>query len=197
MLFEHSLTLTTLVLLGSLTTSHAASPGADVEPSEQAAASLFSGLTALDGTAVPADSLSGKVVLFVNVASKCGFTRQYDGLQALYDARKDDGLVIVGVPCNQFGGQEPGSAQEIASFCRMNYGVTFPLLEKQDVNGANRSDLYTHLVASSAGGDRNISWNFEKFLVGRDGQVLQRFASHNGPSSAGLTAAVDKALASQ
>jgi glutathione peroxidase len=192
-----TLSLATLLLLGSVTTACATAPSAIDASASPANTSLFDDLTALDGTPLPASELSGKVVLFVNVASKCGFTRQYDGLQALYESRKDDGLVIVGVPCNQFGGQEPGNAQEIASFCRMNYGVTFPLLEKQEVNGDGRSDLYRRLVSSSAGGDRNISWNFEKFLVGRDGQVMDRFASHSGPSSAGLTAAVDKALAAK
>lgn len=151
-------------------------------------------LTQLDGTPMPKATLDGKVVLFVNVASRCGHTPQYDGLQKLYDAKKDDGLVIVGVPCNQFGGQEPGSSTEIASFCKMNYGVEFPLLEKQKVNGGERSDLYSFLVNSAAGGGNKISWNFEKFLVGRDGAVLQRFKPGTQPDDAGLVAAIDAAL---
>jgi len=147
-------------------------------------------LTRLDGSKLPAEELAGKAVLFVNVASACGYTKQYEGLQALYTAHKDDGLVVVGVPCNQFGGQEPGSPEEIATFCKMNFGVTFPLLEKQDVNGSKRSPLYSSLVGS--GGD--ISWNFEKFLVGPDGAVVGRFPSSVKPDSAKLKAAIDSAL---
>ena len=123
----------------------------------------------------------GHVLLVVNVASKCGYTWQYEGLQALYTAHEAQGFVIVGVPCNQFLGQEPGSAEEIATFCSQNYGVTFPLLEKQNVNGAGRSPLYRWLISSDAGGGTPVKWNFEKFLVGRDGQVLQRFGTKIPP----------------
>lgn len=152
-------------------------------------------VTALDGNPLPADVLEHRVVLFVNVASKCGFTPQYDGLQALYAGRKDQGLVVVGVPCNQFGAQEPGSSDEIASFCRVNYGVDFPLLEKQEVNGAGRSALYQWLVGSEAGGGDDVRWNFEKFLVGRDGQVIGRYGSQVTPADDALTGAIDQALA--
>lgn len=152
-------------------------------------------LTQLDGTPMPADQLAGKAVVFVNVASQCGFTPQYDGLQKLYAARKDDGVVVVGVPCNQFGGQEPGSAEQIASFCKMNYGVEFPLLEKQDVNGGARSELYARLVGSDAGAGRDVKWNFEKFVVGKDGKVVARFPSNTSPDSAELAKAIDQALA--
>ena len=147
-------------------------------------------LTQLDGTPLPADTLSGKVVVFVNVASSCGYTPQYEGLQALYEAHRDDGLVIVGVPCNQFGGQEPGSPETIATFCRTNYGVTFPLLEKQAVNGPERSALYQQLVGE---GD-DVRWNFEKFVVGRDGTVQARFPSGTRPDSAELRTAIEQAL---
>ncbi len=147
-------------------------------------------LTRLDGSPFDAAELSGKAVLFVNVASACGFTRQYEGLQALYEARKDDGLVIVGVPCNQFGGQESGSAEEIATFCKTNFGVTFPLLEKQEVNGEGRSPLYQRLIGD---GD-DVRWNFEKFVVGRDGTVVNRFRSNTTPDSTELNAAIDQAL---
>ena len=150
-------------------------------------------LTQLDGTPLPADTLAGKVVLFVNVASSCGYTPQYEGLQALYEARQDDGLVIVGVPCNQFGGQEPGSAETIATFCRTTYGVTFPMLEKQAVNGPDRSALYAGLVGSG----EDVRWNFEKFVVGRDGTVQARFPSGVGPDDAALLAAIDQALDAQ
>lgn len=157
-------------------------------------AALPADLVLLDGTPMKADALAGKVVLFVNVASKCGYTKQYDGLQKLWSTYKDKGLVVVGVPCNQFGGQEPGSATEIATFCRMTYGVEFPMLAKQDVNGKARSALYTQLVASEAGGGKDISWNFEKFLVGKDGKVLERFGSSTTPDAEALISAIDAAL---
>jgi len=195
MLLEHSITLTTLVLLGALSTGHAAETDGSQPSVSQAKTSSYDGLKSLDGTPMDANALQGKVVLFVNVASRCGFTRQYEGLQELYAAKKDAGLVIVGVPCNQFGGQEPGSPEEIATFCKMNYGVNFPLLEKQDVNGPQRSDLYGWLIASEPGGGKDIGWNFEKFVVGRDGNVIQRFGSATGPRSATLVDVIDAALA--
>ncbi|MFT6160025.1 MAG: glutathione peroxidase [Myxococcota bacterium] len=151
-------------------------------------------LTQLDGTPLPPETLAGKAVLFVNVASRCGYTRQYDGLQALYADKVDDGLVVVGVPCNQFGGQEPGSAEEIATFCRVNYGVNFPILDKQDVNGNGRSALYASLIGSDAGGGADVGWNFEKFLVGPDGSVAARFPSSVEPNSPELIAAIDALL---
>ena len=151
-------------------------------------------LTSLSGQAMPADVTAGKVVLYVNVASQCGYTPQYKGLEALYNTYKDRGLVIVGVPCNQFGGQEPGTAAEIQNFCQINYGVTFPLLEKQDVNGAGRSPLYQALISSPAGGGGDVRWNFEKFLVGRDGVVISRFKSAVTPEDPGLRAAIEAAL---
>ena len=141
-----------------------------------------------------AAQLNGKVVLFVNVASKCGFTQQYDGLQELYKQYKDQGLVIVGVPCNQFGNQEPGKAAEIKSFCRINYGVDFPLLEKQDVNGKNRSELYNSLVHSSVGKGKRILWNFEKFIVDRKGNVTHRFRSVSSPQGGEITSAIQQLL---
>ncbi len=151
-------------------------------------------LTGIDGTTVNASDFEGKAVLFVNVASRCGYTSQYDGLQALYLEYKDKGLEIVGVPCNQFGKQEPGSAEEIQTFCRINYGVTFPLLEKQDVNGKGRSELYQSLVSSDIGGGKDIRWNFEKFLVNKDGAVVERFGSGTKPNSTDLKKAIDAAL---
>ena len=151
-------------------------------------------MKSIDGADVDLGSYKGKVVLVVNVASRCGFTPQYAGLQALHDAHKDEGLVVVGVPCNQFGAQEPGSAEEIATFCERNYGVTFPILEKQAVNGPKRSPLYASLVGSPAGGGGDIKWNFEKFLVGRDGQVRARFGSDATPQGEAITAAVVDAL---
>jgi glutathione peroxidase len=150
-------------------------------------------LTALDGSPFDVGSLEGKVVLFVNVASRCGLTPQYTELVALHGAHDD--LIVVGVPCNQFLGQEPGSAEEIAQFCSVTYGVDFPLLAKQDVNGAKRSPLYQWLIGSEAGGGDDISWNFEKFLVGRDGTVLARFSPRTTPAASEVQAAVDAALA--
>jgi glutathione peroxidase len=151
-------------------------------------------LVLLDGTKMKPETLAGKVVLFVNVASKCGYTRQYDGLQKLYSTHADQGLVVVGVPSNQFGGQEPGSAEEIATFCRMTYGVEFPMLAKQEVNGPGRSALYARLVGSEVGGGDDIRWNFEKFLVGRDGKVLKRFGSSTEPDDPALVGAITAAL---
>ena len=151
-------------------------------------------LTSLDGSPLDRSVVDGQVVLYVNVASECGLTPQYEGLQALYESRKDQGLVIVGVPCNQFGGQEPGGAEEIASFCTLNYGVSFPLLEKQEVNGDARSPLYHYLVGSEAGAGKDIQWNFAKFVVGRAGQVLHRFGPTTTPDDAELLAALDQAL---
>ena len=120
----------------------------------------------------------GQVVLIVNVASKCGFTPQYEGLEALYRQFKDQGLMILGFPCNQFGSQEPGSDQEIQQFCSLNFGVSFPILAKVDVNGSNAAPIYQWLKKSKPGflGIGRIKWNFTKFLVDRNGAVLKRFA---------------------
>ena len=147
-------------------------------------------LTKLDGSALSPDALKDKVVLFVNVASQCGLTPQYSGLVALDKAYGDKGLVIVGVPCNQFGGQEPGTPDEIKDFTKSKYDVDFTLLEKQDVNGANRSPLYQFLVGEGT----DIDWNFGKFLVGRDGTTVERFGPRTGPDDTGLKAAIEKAL---
>ena len=148
------------------------------------------GLRSIDGSSFDHGELQGKVVLFVNVASKCGFTSQYEGLQQLQDQYASKGLVVVGVPCNQFGGQEPGKPEEIVTFCKKNYGVTFPLLEKQDVNGENRSELYSALIGSG----RNIRWNFEKILVTRDGSVAERYGSSTSPLSEELVKAIEGQL---
>ena len=152
-------------------------------------------LTKLDGSKMEASVLEDKAILFVNVASKCGYTSQYEGLQALYEKYKDRGFVVVGVPCNQFGGQEPGSSEEIQTFCKANYGVTFPLLEKQDVNGKRRSDLYKELVSSEKGGGKSIRWNFEKFLVDQNGNVVGRYGSGTKPNSKELQADIETILA--
>ncbi|KAL7004051.1 Glutathione peroxidase 2 [Cystobasidiomycetes sp. EMM_F5] len=129
--------------------------------------------------------LKGKVVLVVNVASKCGFTGQYAGLEALYQAHKDQGFVIVGQPCNQFGYQEPGNDDEIAKFCSASYNVTFPILKRNDVNGKNATPLYNFLKSEKGGlfGLSLIKWNFEKFLVSKDGAVIQRYSSRATPET--------------
>ena len=147
-------------------------------------------LTMLSGEQAESAQWNGKVLLFVNVASRCGFTGQYDGLQKLWTDYKERGLVIVGVPCNQFGSQEPGKAKEIQSFCRINYGVDFPLLDKQDVNGSKQSPLYQYLLA----GRTPVLWNFEKVLVGKDGAVIERFRSATAPDNSKLVTAIETAL---
>ena len=151
---------------------------------------LPTNLATLDNTSLAPGALENKVVLFVNVASQCGLTSQYSGLVALDQAYGDKDLVIVGVPCNQFGSQEPGSPEEIKDFTKSKYDVDFTLLEKQDVNGANRSDLYQFLV----GDGPDIDWNFGKFLVGRDGETVERFGPRTTPDDAELKAAIEKAL---
>lgn len=127
----------------------------------------------------------GKVVLVVNTASKCGFTPQYQGLEALYQKYQEQGLVILGFPCNQFGKQEPGDNSDIAQFCELNFGVTFPLMAKIDVNGDEAHPLFNHLKTEAPGilGSKSIKWNFTKFLVGRDGKVIKRFAPKDKPES--------------
>lgn len=136
----------------------------------------------------------GKVVLVVNVASKCGFTPQYEGLEAVYEKYKDRGLVVLGFPCNQFGSQEPGSNDEIQQFCKLNYGVTFPVMAKVDVNGNNTAPLYEFLKSSAPGvlGTEAIKWNFTKFLVGKDGKVLERYAPQTKPEE--LQSDIERAL---
>ncbi|KAI5476073.1 glutathione peroxidase-like protein [Pseudohyphozyma bogoriensis] len=143
----------------------------------------------------PMKQLDGKVVLVVNVASKCGFTPQYKGLEALYQKYKDQGFTILGFPSNQFGAQEPGTDEEISEFCELNHGVTFPLMKKSDVNGDDANAVYNWLKSEKAGifGLTRIKWNFEKFLIGRDGKVVSRYASITTP--AGLERDIEKVLA--
>ena len=126
----------------------------------------------------------GKVLLVVNTASRCGFTPQYDGLEALYRKHKDQGFEVIAFPCNQFGAQEPGNAEEIASFCKLNYDVTFPLMAKIDVNGMNADPLYKWLKNEAPGlmGSQSIKWNFTKFLIDRDGKVVRRYAPTDKPA---------------
>lgn len=134
------------------------------------------------GKEVDFAQFKGKVLLIVNTASKCGFTPQYDGLEALYKKYKDQGLVIIGFPCDQFAHQEPGTDAEIAEFCRLNYGVTFPIMSKIDVNGKNAHPIYTYLKsAAKESQGKAIKWNFTKFLISRDGSTIKRYASSVTP----------------
>ena len=137
----------------------------------------------------------GKVLLVVNTASKCGFTPQFAGLESLWKEYRDRGLVVIGFPSNQFGGQDPGSNDEIASFCETNYGVSFPMMAKVDVNGEQAHPVWKWLTAEAPGflGTKAIKWNFTKFLVGKDGQVVKRYAPTDKPES--LKADIEKALA--
>ncbi|MFH9084414.1 glutathione peroxidase [Streptomyces sp. Ru62] len=165
------------------TTEHSGSP-LDVE------------IEALQGGSADLSRFAGKAVLIVNVASKCGLTPQYTGLEKLQERYAEQGFTVLGVPCNQFLGQEPGTAEEIAEFCSATYGVTFPLTEKVEVNGPGRHPLYERLVgfADAEGHSGDIRWNFEKFLIGRDGQVVARFSPQTEPESAEVVSAIEAQL---
>lgn len=156
-------------------------------------------LDALNGTPTPLATYKGKVMLIVNVASQCGYTYQYEGLQALYVKYKDQGLVVAGFPANNFGGQEPGTNAEIGAFCKSKFGVTFPMFSKISVAGKDKAPLYQFLTDKTAnpktGGE--IPWNFTKYLVDRNGKVLARFDSPVEPESKELTGAIEKALAAK
>jgi glutathione peroxidase len=151
----------------------------------------------IKGQDVRLDAYRGKVLLIVNVASKCGYTKQYTGLESLYANYKEQGLVVLGFPCNQFGGQEPGTEAEIAEFCSTKFNVKFPLFAKIEVNGPGRAPLYTFLSGEGAKFPGKIGWNFNKFLVGRDGQVIARYESKVAPESEELVKAVEAALAAK
>lgn len=151
----------------------------------------------MDGSTLPIESLRGRVVLVVNVASRCGFTPQYKQLQELHDRYGDKGLTILAFPCNQFGGQEPGSDSEVLQFCSTNYGVTFPVMSKVQVNGAEADPIYEYLKKQSPGvlGSESIKWNFTKFLVDPQGNVITRYASTTSPSD--IAKDIEKLLSSQ
>jgi len=150
----------------------------------------------IDGTAQSLRDYKGKVALVVNVASQCGLTPQYAGLEELYTTFKDKGFVVLGFPCNQFGGQEPGTEGEIKTFCETKFGVTFPMFSKVDVNGAGRDPLYAFLTSENTtpDGPGDIRWNFAKFLVDRDGKVVARFAPTTPPASEEIVSAVERQL---
>ena len=149
----------------------------------------------IDGKNVKLSAFKGKVLLIVNTASQCGFTPQFAGLEELHEKYAGQGLVVLGFPSNQFGSQDPGTNEEIGAFCTTNYGVSFPMMEKIDVNGSNATPLYQWLTKEKPGllGSTAIKWNFTKFLVGRDGQVRKRYAPLDTPAS--LTRAIEAALA--
>ena len=149
----------------------------------------------IGGKTVPLKNYQGKALLIVNTASKCGFTPQFAGLEELHTSYGGKGLVVLGFPCNQFGSQDPGSSGEIAEFCSLNYGVSFPMMDKIDVNGPKAHPLYTWLAAEAPGllGSKSIKWNFTKFLVGKDGKVLKRYAPQDAPKS--LAGDIEAALA--
>ena len=148
-------------------------------------------MNTIDGSPKPLGDLKGKVVLIVNVASRCGYTPQYTGLEQLYEKYKDQGFVIVGVPANNFGAQEPGTNEEIKTFCTRKYNVSFPMMAKVSVKGDDITPLYQYLT-STEGGD--IKWNFTKFLIGKDGKVVARFEPKVTPDSADVSAAIEREL---
>jgi len=151
----------------------------------------------LDGKPVDLAQYRGKVLLIVNTASKCGFTPQYQGLELLYRRYQDQGVEVLGFPCNQFGGQEPGTEAEIGAFCEQNYGVSFPMFAKVEVNGNDAHPLFQHLKSEAPGvlGTEGIKWNFTKFLIGRDGKVVHRYAPQTKPED--IAEDVDRLLAEQ
>lgn len=147
-------------------------------------------LISLEGAPLNSEIVEQKVILVVNVASRCGLTPQYAGLVSLQSKYEEQGFTVLGVPCNQFGKQEPGNAEQIRQFCDLNFGINFPLLAKQDVNGPNRSSLYQFLI----GDGEDIQWNFEKFVLSRQGDVIHRFAPGIEPSQEILKGAIERAL---
>lgn len=187
-----AVTLSAVLMLSAAVPGAAVADDSRVTPDALDWASLP--LPAIDGGTLAPDAFRGKAVLVVNTASQCGYTGQYEGLQKLWAGRRDRGLVVLGVPSNDFGGQEPGSNAQVASFCEINYGVDFPLMEKQSVTGPQAHPLY-RWAAAVTGPQGVPRWNFHKILIGRDGRLVEWFGSPVAPDSATLTAAVDKALA--
>jgi glutathione peroxidase len=173
-----------------------AGPLPSSSPDEETQTVLHGKMKSLAGQEVDLTRYRGQVLLVVNVASECGYTPQYRGLQALYDKYGQGAFMVLGFPCNQFGRQEPGTSEQIARFCQKNYGVTFDMFEKVDVNGKNQCDLYRYLTSpdTNAKYAGPIQWNFEKFLVARDGTVVGRFGSGVAPESKALVEALEREL---
>lgn len=151
----------------------------------------------IDGKETTLAAYKGKAILIVNVASKCGYTKQYSALEATYNKFKDKGFVVLGFPCNQFGGQEPGTNEEIKQFCSTKFSVTFPLFDKLNVNGDKRHPLYVALAGKDSPTPGDIKWNFNKFLIGKDGKILERFDSKVAPDSETITKAIESALSAK
>lgn len=193
-----TLPVTLMILLG-LATANAAPVAAEQQKQQQKAPmkSIYD-FTAnlIDGTPASLSNYAGKVMLIVNVASKCGFTGQYAGLQKLYETYQEKGLVVLGFPANDFLFQEPGSNKDIAEFCSLKYRITFPMFEKISVKGSDCHPLYAYLTGKETNPEfaGKITWNFNKFLIGRDGRILARFGSKTPPEDKDLVAAVEKAL---
>jgi len=185
-----TLTVALTVSAGSL---FAAEPQKDANVKD----ALSFTMESLAGEKVDLSKYRGKVVLMVNVASECGATPQYGPLQSLYSKYQDKGLVVLGFPCNQFGSQEPGTAAEIQQFCTANYGVTFPMFAKIDVNGDDAAPLYKYLTSKETNPKHagRVGWNFEKFLIGRDGQIVERFPTPVDPASDDVIEAIERELA--
>ena len=185
-----------LLLLAVVALTGCASSNATEEESTKVSKPLSFTMRSLDGKDVDLSKYQGKVVLVVNVASKCGLTPQYEQLQALHEKHSEDGLAVLGFPCNQFLSQEPGSAEEIEKFCRVNYGVSFDMFAKVEVNGDGACDLYKNLTAldTKPVGAGKISWNFEKFIIGRSGEVVARFSPRTKPDDPGLLKVIQAEL---
>lgn len=184
---------TSTFLLGGVVAACVASAGAEDKPSGPLSFTVKS----ISGQDVDLAKYKGQVVLIVNVASQCGLTPQYEALEALYEKHRDQGLVVLGFPCNQFLGQEPGTDAEIAQFCSATYKIKFPLFSKIEVNGAGAAPLYKHLtsVETKPQGKGKISWNFEKFLIGKNGEVVARFSPPTEPDAPEVFAVIQKELA--
>jgi glutathione peroxidase len=180
-----TLWITALLLAMTIIGSNAAAPLSNIP------------LKDINGKDTSLKPYEGKVLLIVNVASKCGYTPQYTGLQSIYEKYKGKGFAVLGFPCNQFGQQEPGSNEDIKQFCSSKFNVTFPLFDKIDVNGANRHPLYKSLAGEGSPFPGDIKWNFNKFLIGRDGKIIQRFDSKVKPESPEMAEAIEKALAAK
>lgn len=173
-----------------------AAGGASAEKEDSVPPALSFSMKSITGEEVPLSQYQGNVLLLVNVASECGLTPQYQGLQALYETYAEQGLVVLGFPCNQFGGQEPGTDQEIAQFCSANYDVKFPMFSKIEVNGEGAAPLYKYLTALDVQpkGPGEVSWNFEKFVIDRKGNVVARFDPRTAPSDSALVALLQEEL---
>ncbi|MEW4530243.1 glutathione peroxidase [Maioricimonas sp. JC845] len=186
-----------MTLTVALTVSAGALFAAEPQKDANVKDALSFTMESLAGEKVDLSKYRGKVVLMVNVASECGATPQYGPLQSLYSKYQDKGLVVLGFPCNQFGSQEPGSAAEIQQFCTANYGVTFPMFAKIDVNGDDAAPLYKYLTSKETNPKHagRVGWNFEKFLIGRDGQIVERFPTPVDPASDDVVEAIERELA--